>query len=116
MSVDHKPEDEPEKTRIERAGGKITGDGRINGGLNLSRAIGKIFFGFNKTVLYESKYSSVDQVKFLKVCLPQILLGPLLNTLSHIYDELFTLCNLYCSKKAFKGCISSKLERNTFKN
>ena len=43
MSVDHKPEDEPEKTRIERAGGKITGDGRINGGLNLSRAIGKNF-------------------------------------------------------------------------
>ena len=52
MSVDHKPEDEPEKTRIERAGGKITGDGRVNGGLNLSRAIGKNFFGFNKEVLY----------------------------------------------------------------
>lgn len=40
MSIDHKPEDDEEKTRIERAGGKITMDGRINGGLNLSRAIG----------------------------------------------------------------------------
>lgn len=40
MSVDHKPEDEGETARITKAGGKITGDGRVNGGLNLSRAIG----------------------------------------------------------------------------
>ena len=40
MSIDHKPEDEIEKTRIYKAGGKITADGRVNGGLNLSRAIG----------------------------------------------------------------------------
>ncbi|KAG8330325.1 Protein phosphatase 1G [Homalodisca vitripennis] len=40
MSVDHKPEDEPERVRIEAAGGKVTCDGRVNGGLNLSRAIG----------------------------------------------------------------------------
>ncbi|XP_013382607.1 protein phosphatase 1G [Lingula anatina] len=40
MSFDHKPEDEPEKSRIEKAGGKVTADGRVNGGLNLSRAIG----------------------------------------------------------------------------
>ena len=42
MSIDHKPEDDSERARIENAGGKITMDGRINGGLNLSRAIGKI--------------------------------------------------------------------------
>ena len=40
MSVDHKPEDEDETKRIRKAGGKITSDGRVNGGLNLSRAIG----------------------------------------------------------------------------
>lgn len=40
MSLDHKPEDEEETKRIEKAGGKITLDGRVNGGLNLSRAIG----------------------------------------------------------------------------
>ena len=40
MSKDHKPEDESETERITKAGGKITGDGRVNGGLNLSRAIG----------------------------------------------------------------------------
>lgn len=40
MSFDHKPEDEEESDRIQKAGGKVTLDGRVNGGLNLSRAIG----------------------------------------------------------------------------
>ena len=40
MSVDHKPEDKPEHDRIKKAGGRVTEDGRVNGGLNLSRAIG----------------------------------------------------------------------------
>lgn len=40
LSVDHKPEDEEELQRIEEAGGKVTQDGRVNGGLNLSRAFG----------------------------------------------------------------------------
>jgi len=41
MSHDHKPDDEIEKTRIEKAGGYIS-DGRINGNLNLSRALGDL--------------------------------------------------------------------------
>lgn len=41
MSIDHTPQDEKEKERVEAAGGKITADGRVNGGLNLTRAIGK---------------------------------------------------------------------------
>ena len=41
MSLDHKPEDDLEATRIRNAGGRVTADGRVNGGLNLSRAIGK---------------------------------------------------------------------------
>ncbi|CAH0556144.1 unnamed protein product [Brassicogethes aeneus] len=40
MSFDHKPEDDPERLRVTKAGGKVTSDGRVNGGLNLSRAIG----------------------------------------------------------------------------
>lgn len=47
MSVDHKPEDEVEKNRIEAAGGKVTEEGRVNGGLNLSRAIGDHFYKRN---------------------------------------------------------------------
>ena len=43
MSIDHKPEDDPESARIIAAGGRVTEDGRVNGGLNLSRAIGKVF-------------------------------------------------------------------------
>lgn len=41
MSLDHKPEDQPERERIEAAGGNVTDDGRVNGGLNLSRALGR---------------------------------------------------------------------------
>lgn len=40
MSFDHKPEDTEELERIQKAGGRVTMDGRVNGGLNLSRAIG----------------------------------------------------------------------------
>ncbi|KAK3727802.1 hypothetical protein QZH41_008221 [Actinostola sp. cb2023] len=40
MSRDHKPEDIKELHRIQKAGGKVTGEGRVNGGLNLSRALG----------------------------------------------------------------------------
>lgn len=39
LSVDHKPELELEKERINKAGGFIHG-GRVNGSLNLTRAIG----------------------------------------------------------------------------
>lgn len=41
LSIDHKPEDDLERKRIEKAGGQVTADGRVNGGLNLSRAVGK---------------------------------------------------------------------------
>ena len=42
-----------------------------------------------KISTYGTKYSRMDQVKFFKGCLPQILLGPFLNILSHI-KLLFT--------------------------
>lgn len=50
MSYDHKPEDEVELARIKNAGGKVTMDGRVNGGLNLSRAIGSYKYYTNQTV------------------------------------------------------------------
>ena len=39
MSEDHKPDNELEKKRIMEAGGFVT-EGRVNGNLNLSRALG----------------------------------------------------------------------------
>ena len=41
LSEDHKPTDVAELSRIQRAGGCVGTDERVNGGLNLSRAIGR---------------------------------------------------------------------------
>lgn len=41
LSFDHKPENEEERTRIERAGSTIT-EGRVDGNLNLSRSLGDL--------------------------------------------------------------------------
>jgi protein phosphatase 1G len=47
MSVDHKPDDVLEKTRITDAGGFVS-EGRVNGNLNLSRAMGDLEYKSNK--------------------------------------------------------------------
>lgn len=47
LSFDHKPNDEKETNRIHHAGGIVV-EGRINGNLNLSRAIGDFEFKGNK--------------------------------------------------------------------
>uniref|UniRef100_A0A8C6V556 Protein phosphatase 1G n=1 Tax=Neogobius melanostomus TaxID=47308 RepID=A0A8C6V556_9GOBI len=66
MSYDHKPEDELELARIKNAGGKVTMDGRVNGGLNLSRAIGDHFYKRNKTLPPEDQMiSAMPDVKVL---------------------------------------------------
>ncbi|KAK7913378.1 hypothetical protein WMY93_013589 [Mugilogobius chulae] len=66
MSYDHKPEDELELARIKNAGGKVTMDGRVNGGLNLSRAIGDHFYKRNKALPPEEQMiSAMPDVKVL---------------------------------------------------
>lgn len=50
LSFDHKPTNPTERTRIQRAGGFVNGEGRVNGNLNLSRAIGDLTYKKNKRV------------------------------------------------------------------
>ncbi|KAF7273897.1 putative protein phosphatase CG10417 [Rhynchophorus ferrugineus] len=68
MSFDHKPEDEPERSRIIKAGGKVTGDGRVNGGLNLSRAIGDHAYKLNKDLSdKEQMITALPDIKTLTI-------------------------------------------------
>jgi serine/threonine protein phosphatase PrpC len=41
LSFDHKPENDEERRRIEKAGSTIT-EGRVDGNLNLSRSLGDL--------------------------------------------------------------------------
>lgn len=68
MSFDHKPEDEPERERVLKAGGKVTADGRVNGGLNLSRAIGDHAYKQNKELSdREQMITALPDVKRLTI-------------------------------------------------
>jgi len=68
MSIDHKPEDENEIKRIEKAGGRISGDGRVNGGLNLSRAIGDHAYKLNKDLPPEEQMiSALPDIKKITI-------------------------------------------------
>jgi len=68
MSFDHKPEDEPERLRILKAGGRVTQDGRVNGGLNLSRAIGDHAYKTKKELpLTDQMISPVPDVRRLSI-------------------------------------------------
>jgi serine/threonine protein phosphatase PrpC len=49
LSTDHKPEDEIEENRITKAGGYIS-MGRVNGNLNLSRALGDLEYKKDKSI------------------------------------------------------------------
>lgn len=73
LSEDHKPENEEEARRIVAAGGAVTNDGRVNGGLNLSRAIGDHSYKQNLSIpLEEQMISSLPTLQ-------GITLNPLTN-------------------------------------
>lgn len=50
MSYDHKPQQERESSRIEKAGGWVTPMGRVCGNLNLSRCIGDLKYKLNSEI------------------------------------------------------------------
>eukprot|EP01017_Pseudomicrothorax_dubius_P024969 TRINITY_DN265_c0_g1_i1.p1 TRINITY_DN265_c0_g1~~TRINITY_DN265_c0_g1_i1.p1 ORF type:complete len:306 (-),score=84.30 TRINITY_DN265_c0_g1_i1:232-1149(-) len=77
LSEDHKPENSEERERIQAAGGWIS-DGRINGNLNLSRALGD--FEFKKNLALNEKQQLVIawpdvKVRNLKQSAEYILMG-----------------------------------------
>lgn len=57
MSVDHKPDQEIEKSRIQKAGGYVS-EGRVNDNLNLSRAIGDLEYKKNPSLKPEQQIIS----------------------------------------------------------
>lgn len=68
MSVDHKPEDPPELERIVRANGRVTMDGRVNGGLNLSRAIGDHAYKTVIAIYHLSNDIAFNRIFFFLSC------------------------------------------------
>ncbi|KMR05092.1 putative phosphatase [Lasius niger] len=68
LSLDHKPEDAPEMERIVKAGGEVTGDGRVNGGLNLSRALGDHAYKQNMVLPAEEQMiSALPDVRHITI-------------------------------------------------
>ena len=55
--------------------------------------------------IYGSSYSRIDQARFFKGCLPQMLLGPFLNTLTH----MFTVSNKDSERSTIKVVLESIL-------
>ncbi|CAD8111388.1 unnamed protein product [Paramecium sonneborni] len=95
MSYDHKPDHQDEKSRIERAGGFVR-DGRVNGNLNLSRALGDLEYKCDsKFKPHEQLIIATPDIKQTILC-PQdqfILMGcdGIFETLTH--DELLNHIN-----------------------
>ena len=81
MSFDHKPEDTPERNRIETAGGRVTPDGRVNGGLNLSRAIGDHAYKTNKALSLQGKLNQ------LLICSAEIYLPKISNLAAWSFEN-----------------------------
>eukprot|EP00929_Paragymnodinium_shiwhaense_P009327 TRINITY_DN113456_c0_g1_i1.p1 TRINITY_DN113456_c0_g1~~TRINITY_DN113456_c0_g1_i1.p1 ORF type:complete len:444 (+),score=68.22 TRINITY_DN113456_c0_g1_i1:95-1426(+) len=64
MSRDHGPLLPDEHARVKKAGGFVNKEGRINGNLNLSRALGDLFYKKNKKLKPEEQLiSGVPEVK-----------------------------------------------------
>lgn len=54
LSFDHKPDNDEEKRRIEKAGSTII-EGRVDGNLNLSRSLGDLKYKVKKTLTPEEQ-------------------------------------------------------------
>uniref|UniRef100_A0A023F114 protein-serine/threonine phosphatase n=2 Tax=Triatoma infestans TaxID=30076 RepID=A0A023F114_TRIIF len=78
LSIDHKPDDEAELKRIVGAGGEVTWEGRVNGGLNLSRALGDHLY---------KKAADLDATQQMITALPDIKI----EKIDPLHDEFIVL-------------------------
>lgn len=68
LSYDHKPTNPGERARISKAGSYVNAEGRVDGNLNLSRAIGDLIHKGNKRLpLKDQAITSFPDVKVLKI-------------------------------------------------
>lgn len=64
LSIDHKPNLKKERERIYRAGSSVNVEGRVDGNLNLARAIGDLSYKKNmKLSLAEQSITSFPDIK-----------------------------------------------------
>ena len=71
LSEDHKPEDDRERARVEAAGGVVTNEGRVDGNLNLSRALGDLKYKTDAALHARDQKIS---------CEPDVVVAPLADT------------------------------------
>ena len=68
LSFDHKPTNPQERARISKAGSYVNAEGRVDGNLNLSRAIGDLIHKGNKRLpLKDQAITSFPDVKAMKI-------------------------------------------------
>lgn len=60
LSWDHKPQSEIESSRIQKAGGFVSENGRVNGNLNLSRSVGDLKYKMDKSIPREDQIITAD--------------------------------------------------------
>ena len=78
LSIDHKPDLPAEKRRVERAGG-IVDDGRVQGVIAISRAVGD----------WEYKNTSLKPEENMVTCYPEVIIEPLKSN----HDFLIIACD-----------------------
>jgi len=70
LSRDHNPDQQDEYDRIYKAGGMVNEEGRVEGNLNLSRAIGDLFYKSNTSIAPEEQMITANpEIQTIDLCL-----------------------------------------------
>jgi serine/threonine protein phosphatase PrpC len=112
MSIDHKPDNIGERTRIERAGGFVE-ESRVKGVLALSRALGDFEYKKNKFVGIEEQ---------MVTCIPEIKIEKLTKKTDFVIiacdgiwdcltsQECITMCKELMARRKLSDCVGQIFE------